>query len=195
MKRVLNPTKDVSFRTRNAKGVFVSMFGERTKICLTCGNVFTPTRKNFIRNKFCSKSCSSKSHPSGMKGKKQSELQKAMMRAKCGEKGTRWIADRSKVKVSDRILNDPRRKQWTRAVKMRDGWGCRIADENCAGQLEAHHILRWKDYPELRYEVNNGITLCFYHHPTKKEEEQKLVSVFKEIVSLTPTYYISEATV
>lgn len=31
------------------------------------------------------------------------------------------------------------------------------------GKVVAHHILPWKDYIELRHEVNNGITLCHYH--------------------------------
>lgn len=31
-------------------------------------------------------------------------------------------------------------------------------------QIQAHHIFNWKDFPDLRYEVKNGIALCKYHH-------------------------------
>jgi len=71
---------------------------------------------------------------------------------------------------------------WMFAVKGRDNWKCRIANEDCNGRLEAHHILNWIDYPELRYEINNGITLCYAHHPRKRAEEKKLIPFFKELV-------------
>ena len=50
-------------------------------------------------------------------------------------------------------------KRWSRLVKERDGYRCREC--GCAdGVLHSHHIKRWMDHPELRYDVDNGITLC-----------------------------------
>lgn len=50
-------------------------------------------------------------------------------------------------------------KLWSRRVKERDGYKCRECGcDN--GTLHSHHIKRWMDYPELRYDVDNGITLC-----------------------------------
>lgn len=100
-----------------------------------------------------------------------------------GDKHPMWIADRNKVKIGDRSLNDPLQKQWRRNVKNRDGWKCFINDENCEGRLEAHHILSWKQHPELRYEINNGITLCRYHHPRKDAEVVRLAPDFQKMVS------------
>jgi len=57
-----------------------------------------------------------------------------------------------------------------------------ISDENCNGKLEAHHILPWSQYPELRYETKNGITLCHYHHPRKNDDVVKLAPVFQRMV-------------
>lgn len=54
--------------------------------------------------------------------------------------------------------NRYRAKMWVKAVKDRDGWICTGC--SATGSLHAHHIKRWKDYPELRYEVSNGTTLC-----------------------------------
>jgi hypothetical protein len=100
-----------------------------------------------------------------------------------GEKAHQWIKDRSKVKTGDRDLNDPLQKQWRRGVKNRDNWKCKINNQYCKGRLEAHHILPWKDHPELRYDINNGITLCHAHHPRKKDEVAKLSPFFKSLVA------------
>ena len=74
---------------------------------------------------------------------------------------------------------------WMNQVKKRDNWKCRMANEDCLGRLEAHHILNWADHPELRYEINNGITLCHFHHPRKWEEEKRLIPTFVELVSVS----------
>ena len=116
-------------------------------------------------------------------GKKMSdEHKRKLSESHKREKSYLWIADRSKIKVEDRFLNDPLQKQWRRDVKNRDKWKCMISDENCNGRLEAHHILPWSQYPELRYETKNGITLCHYHHPRKSEEVEKLAPVFQKMV-------------
>ena len=46
-------------------------------------------------------------------------------------------------------------EEWRRQVWLRDNFKCKIANPDCKGRIEAHHILSWKDYLELRYEVNN----------------------------------------
>src|SRR3990167_202877 len=103
-------------------------------------------------------------------------------RARVKEKHPAWIVDRTQLKKSpedSRYRNSPAHKEWSRNVKNRDGWKCRIADNNCNGKLVAHHILSWSKFPELRYQVNNGITLCQAHHPLKRDEEAKLSPYFQ----------------
>lgn len=48
--------------------------------------------------------------------------------------------------------------RWKRAVYKRDHRTCQKCQSK--EKLRAHHILSWKDYPELRFELSNGITLC-----------------------------------
>ncbi|MFA8336337.1 HNH endonuclease [Burkholderia cenocepacia] len=38
--------------------------------------------------------------------------------------------------------------------------GCTHCGDDKGGNLEAHHRKEWAEYPELRFDVSNGITLC-----------------------------------
>lgn len=109
---------------------------------------------------------------------------KGMKGLMSGINSPHWIFDRSLIKgKQDR--NNPEYKQWRKQVWLRDKFTCRIADNNCDGKIEAHHILRWSEFPELRYQLNNGITLCHAHHPTKRAEEKRLIPTFQELVSVS----------
>lgn len=113
-----------------------------------------------------------------------SEERRAKLREMyAGQGHPQYKHDRSSIRVCDRKWNDQLQKEWSKNVKTRDGWKCRIADENCEGRLEAHHILPWSSFPELRYEVKNGITLCHHHHPRRREDVEKLSPYFRRLVA------------
>ena len=99
-----------------------------------------------------------------------------------GEKSFRWIQDRDTIK-KDNLRNDYAYQEWRMKIWMRDGFKCRIVNNDCYGRIEAHHILGWSSHPELRYQINNGITLCHAHHPRKRAEEKRLIPEFMELVS------------
>lgn len=101
-----------------------------------------------------------------------------------GEKSSRWIKDRTKVKL-DKERGGPLHKQWSMAVKSRDGWKCRLSNQDCSIKIISHHICSWKDYSKLRYDINNGITLCHFHHPRRREDEKRLTAVFQKLVSVS----------
>lgn len=58
--------------------------------------------------------------------------------------------------------NRYRAKMWSKQVKERDSFTCRECGSG--DSLHSHHIKRWRDYPELRYDLDNGITLCIDCH-------------------------------
>lgn len=62
----------------------------------------------------------------------------------------------------DPVRNRYQAKKWVKTVKERDGWKCTQCD--CEDKLHAHHIKPWKLYPELRFDVDNGATLCEQCH-------------------------------
>jgi len=110
---------------------------------------------------------------------------KGIKRPQCsGENHPNWIKDRSLLKISENKADDYKYSIWSKEVKNRDCWKCKINNKDCKGRLESHHILNWRDFPELRYEVNNGITLCLVHHPRKRIEEKRLIPFFKKMVEV-----------
>jgi len=81
--------------------------------------------------------------------------------------------------------NDSAYQNWVKQVKKRDKGQCRINNQDCSGYCIVHHILPVRDYPELIYDINNGITLCQAHHPRKRAEEKRLIPAFQELVSVS----------
>lgn len=50
---------------------------------------------------------------------------------------------------------------WRNDVYKRDGWSCRVCKKKCLkGNIVAHHIKEFADFPELRFITENGLTLC-----------------------------------
>jgi len=61
----------------------------------------------------------------------------------------------------------PEYKEWRKAVYKRDNYMCQFC--GMTGIINAHHIESYKNNPELRTKVSNGITMCEdchhnYHH-------------------------------
>lgn len=114
----------------------------------------------------------------GMTGKEHSAEWVENMK---GENNPCWVEDRTQLKRREQ-RNDSLYQDWRKNVLKRDNKKCKINNRDCKDRLEVHHILGWSEYPELRYNINNGITLCKKHHPRKKEEEVLLIPTFKELI-------------
>lgn len=74
-----------------------------------------------------------------------------------GERNPNW---RGGTSTERRLLMG--RKEyilWRTAVFIRDDYTCVMCNERGA-KLEADHIKPWSLYPELRYSIDNGRTLC-----------------------------------
>ncbi len=98
-----------------------------------------------------------------------------------GKNHYKWINDRTKLKI-DNLRNDSAYCDWRKRVFNRDKQ-CKLKDESCEGYRIAHHIKKWADYKELRYDVKNGITLCQNHHPITRRDEDNLQSLFQRIIT------------
>lgn len=94
-----------------------------------------------------------------------------------GNKNWRWIFDRTKVIGYWLERNNPEYKQWRMAVFKKDGYKCFWCGDN--KKIRADHILMWSKYPEKRYDINNGQTLCDFCHKVKTLSEIKGETILK----------------
>lgn len=81
-----------------------------------------------------------------------------------------------------RNFNDPVYKKWRKAVYKRDKFCCRWPNCKSRYKINAHHIKTWSDFPHLRYEINNGITLCKQHHDMIRGMEDQYSTAFLKIL-------------
>jgi 5-methylcytosine-specific restriction endonuclease McrA len=118
-------------------------------------------RSQVIKDKF---SKMRKGIPKSLSFRKHlSEIQK-------GDKSHFWKG--GKTKESSIIRGSLEYKLWREAVFKRDNYTC-IWCEKKGGYLEADHIKPFAYYPELRFAIDNGRTLCLKCHETTETYKRK----------------------
>lgn len=140
----------------------------KTKTCDTCGNVYKKQctgKDEWKKSRFCSRQC----YWDSLKGKAPNwldspEIREIRKQRMLGENNPMWRGG-----CSDKERRNSAYKSWRIKVFNRDGFICqRCGYYNGCGEkrrdLHAHHIVRWIDSIELRYEVENGMTLCVPCH-------------------------------
>ncbi len=66
------------------------------------------------------------------------------------------------ISKNPRNRNGRKRTSFRKQVLKRDDYTCQMCGN--FKNLEIHHIKSWHMYPELRWEVSNGIALCHKCH-------------------------------
>lgn len=165
-------------RTRPRRG--------RYKRCLACGNEFY-VKPALERVKHCSRSCARLGKPPWNKGTK------GVMKANAGtwkpgqmpvgskvfqagrtseRKGKKfpqiagerhWNWQNGKTSEQKRIRNSMEYQQWREAVFVRDSYTCQKCGKRGVS-LHADHIKPFALFPDLRFDVSNGRTLCVPCH-------------------------------
>lgn len=148
------------------------------KTCLTCGCEFEiPVSHELVGyGKFCSRDCHHKSMEGGVpwnrgltglqtawnKGKKMTlseESREKMRQAHRGKRPWNKVGENGITPENIKLRNSPRFQAWRNEVFSRDNWTCQRCGERGV-HLHAHHICNFAAYPELRFVVDNGATLC-----------------------------------
>lgn len=81
----------------------------------------------------------------------------------CGDKHPNWQG--GKTKINTKIRNSAEYREWRKSVFVRDNYTCQMCFVQ-GGLLHADHIKQFAYYPELRFELSNGRTLCVPCHKT-----------------------------
>jgi len=107
------------------------------KECPFCHKVFHTRNREQI---FCNRSCAAK--------------------PRTGEKAGAWKGGVTLGNERARVSNDLRK--WRESVFKRDNFLCQTCGNG--GKLHAHHIKSFSEFPDLRLDILNGITLCIKCH-------------------------------
>ncbi len=165
----VHPCRDRKFCSTICANQFYNKIkhNERTieKICKICSKKFliTRCRNNKYNTQFCSWKCRTKGIGEIMKGKA------------AGEKHPFWKGTRVKRR---RWFNRKICLLWSKTVRERDNYTCQICGSK--NHTLAHHIKNWENYPELRFNVDNGITYCLschskYHRRIQNGKEMSIM--------------------
>lgn len=138
-------------------------------ICLVCGNTFSHSKCR-IDAKYCSKACWSNRRVKKdclncgktieSYGATKFCSKKCVKIYRVGENAPAWKDGKSLER--ERLRLGPEIKIWRKAVFSRDNHTCQQCGVN--KELQAHHIKEWATHPDLRFDINNGVTLCIDCH-------------------------------
>ena len=122
------------------------------KICIACGKIYNRPSdigdKAWLRREWCSKTCA-------LKGNKRT-LGKLL-----GAENAAWKGGITPINAA--LRSSYEMTQWRLAVFERDEFTCQACHVR-GGKLHAHHILAFSKFPDHRFDVKNGLTLCVDCH-------------------------------
>lgn len=98
------------------------------------------------------------------KGRKHTLVQRlAKSKRQMGKNASNWQG--GKTAELKKVRNSFEYKLWRTAVFERDDYTCRFCSKR-GGNMQADHIKPFAYYPELRFAIDNGRTLCVECHRT-----------------------------
>ena len=146
--------------------------------CPICGNPMPKYRKRGALRKTCSNRCRKLLHPMTSE-----QRRKAVISRRANHGIYKSHQDR-------RARGSIEYKQWRQAVFERDDYTCQdCGDHNYKGRkqtlrLHPHHEKPFATYPESRYDISNGVTLCTKCH-RKRHKHVFIGRTHKRVLDLS----------
>lgn len=155
-----------------------NVFRNTIKHCLECNSILKLNNcRDIERKKFCSRNCratfNGKQCDMTKLWEKNNTPEVNAKKAHHGKNHPRWIEDRSLVKFRPR----PEINNWRKFIFERDNYTCLNCKQK-GGKLQAHHKFPYKTHPELRFSIENGMTLC---EPCHKEIHAQATKIYGAI--------------
>lgn len=113
------------------------------------------------------------------RGRVLSEETKEKLKEYNGEKASNWQG--GITPENKKIRNGVEFRLWREAVFARDNWTCQKTGIK-SGKLVAHHIKNFAQYPELRFAIDNGITLSKDSHTEFHKNYGKINNIKEQII-------------
>lgn len=175
------------------------------KKCIVCNKEFY-VKQSHVKQNYCSRKCATESkirndkisksmklnnplfdkktvkkvfktrEKNGVNYTSHSEKFKAMLsKLRMGKNNPNYKHGKSKERV--RIQGSRKYKKWRKSVFERDNYICQICGQR-GGYLEVHHIKSYAENPKLRFDINNGVTLCKNCHISIDEQRKRFVKQY-----------------
>jgi hypothetical protein len=139
------------------------------KVCNYCKKEFNGRKEN----KYCSRICRNKGRTVTEETRNKFSVFHSTRR-----RNPRSVETKQKISMAftkdkefigfrknelERLRRSEEYEKWRVSVYERDSYSC-VLCHKIGGYLEAHHIKSFAKFPEVRFDINNGITVCKYCH-------------------------------
>ena len=177
------PSKVRAGRDRYCSQICGYLGRRKPRKCKECKRIFQEVSAPQLD--FCSKECKMKgSFGNFIKHRYEGKVSPLKGRSRpdfSGPNHPNWLGG---ITLADKKLrNSLDYRLWREAVFKRDNWSCKFCGDRSRSDnyvyLEADHIKPWALYPELRFAIDNGRTLCKPCHKTTDTYGHKASQKFK----------------
>lgn len=167
-----NCNKEFPFRNSlKVRGIFSKKYGwvyPPTSLfcCKNCSLVYRNKYNNPAKLEYVRKLMSENAKRRGVSHLMTIEVRQKQSNSIKGSKHWNWQGGKTKEQIF--LRNRKETIEWRKAVFERDNYICQICNiksgKGVKVKLNADHIKSWAFYPELRWDLNNGRTLCVACH-------------------------------
>jgi hypothetical protein len=170
--------KSAVYCSRKCQHKGITVGAKITLICRNCGNKYK-TYQSHIKwrgSSYCSRKC----------------VGEGNTKFRSGKNSNTWKGGISDI--NRRIRASKKFKEWREAVFKRDNWTCQICgDRSGRGRgksviLHPHHIKHFAKFKELRFNIDNGKTLCVSCHRLAHKNLDYLIKVCQQLLNKKENY-------